>query len=221
MKKADFDKIPMIDKQTQYTEWELDEIGKIFRLNKVTDVFGVGLLHRHYDMPKDNVALITAMGSKVSVCKATELAGDVNNDTIRGEMFLFNDSKKFQAYEYQRGAHYDFPHKFLNDLKVLFAEHDHIRKKFVLIASLPSHGGRNVEFHAADTLATITLKSDLWEGDAAPKVLTAWKYRSVQPAEDGTYSAGHDHNNSYSASSHAELAPASQTESYPPKTRTS
>jgi hypothetical protein len=202
MSATDFNKITLIEDQIQYTTKELDDIGAIFHDNKVTDIFGVGLLHRHYDMPEDNIALITDMGTKVAVCKATKLGGDVNKHTVRGEMFLFNDSEKFQAYEYQRGAQYDLPHQFLKDLKDLFDENDGLRRKFVLVASLPSHGGRNVEFHA-DAFSTITLKSDLWEGDPPPKVLTAWKY-FTDPAQHGTatVTVKYEQINSYSSSSH-------------------
>jgi hypothetical protein len=90
-------------------------LGDLFHRHNLHERFGLHLLHRHYILPEDCIALKSHVDADISLTKIEPIA-TVDVSTIRGTLYLLNDDGRFQAYEYEHGDQIDIPSAFLEEL---------------------------------------------------------------------------------------------------------
>ena len=93
-------------------------LGDVFYRHNVHDRFGLHLLHRHYVLPKNCVALKSDVDSEISLTKIESISNiDVN--AHRGVLYRLDDAGRFQEYEYEQGEQIDIPGEFLEELSAV------------------------------------------------------------------------------------------------------
>jgi hypothetical protein len=171
MSSADFNKITHIHDQTPLDLATLTDLCSIFQTHGVTDKFGIQLLHRHYVMPNESLAVTTRVDNSIVATKVTP-ASDVDFKKVRGQLYLLNQWSKFQAYEYEFGPSVTFPHMFLADL-ALYILQKGLQGKVALIAdSPPGHPTYEVML---GTQTTASVSGDAWKAGQDQMSLIGWK----------------------------------------------
>lgn len=97
-------------------------LADIFHRHNLHERFGLHLLHRHYILPVDCIALKSQVDSDISLTKIEPIA-NVDVGAIRGTLYLLNDDGCFQAYEYEHGDPVDIPAVFLEELSEAFLKY--------------------------------------------------------------------------------------------------
>lgn len=168
----DFNKIFDIHDQGQLEPDTLKAIGAIFQAHDVTDKFGLQLLHRHYQIPEDSIAVTTQIGGSIAVTKITPV-GNVDTTAIRGQLYFLNDNGNFQAYEYEYGPAISFPSAFLVDLAAFIKQYG-LQSKVALISDAPPSNPSYEVFLGSN--ATATVAGDVWKGGQNDMETIGWKF---------------------------------------------
>jgi len=170
----DFNRIPDIHEQSGLAPEILKAIGSIFQDHGVVNDHSLQLLHRHYRMPDNSIALTTSIDECISVTKITP-AGTVDLEAIRGQLYLLNKEDKFQAYEYEYGPPVSFSDAFLDEL-AWFIRKNVLQDKISLVSAAPVPEFSTFE-RAVGSEATVTISCELSanQGDEVTKIV-GWKF---------------------------------------------
>lgn len=174
-----FNKIPHIHDQPQLEPDLLEQFALLFQAHGVLDAHSLQLLHRHYQMPNDSIALTTQIDESIYVTKITPIH-DVDIEAICGQLYLLNDEGNFQAYEYEYGPPVSFPPAFLSDLASLIRQNE-IQDKVALVSASP----KCFSFEkVVGSDATVTIFQPT-NADADDKVI-AWKFENTADEPPGS-----------------------------------
>ena len=92
--------IPEIEDQVQLSFEQLQALRDILKGHNVQDKFGLHLLHRHYEMSENAIAMTARIDDDIEITKATSIA-EIDHTVIRGQFYRLNEKGQFQAYEYE------------------------------------------------------------------------------------------------------------------------
>lgn len=158
----DFNKlVPRFPDQSPFEPEMLVAIGRIFKTHGVDSVYGLQLLHRHFQLPEGAISLTRQLDESIVTTKATPVSS-LDMKEIRGQLYLLNEAGKFQAYQYEYGSTTSFPSAFLTDL-ANFIQKNHLRHKIALVSTEHLPKSRMVEL-AVGNDATVTF-SGKWSGN--------------------------------------------------------
>lgn len=175
----DFNKIPHIDDQPALDPELAKEIGLIYQKHNVLELYGLHLLHRHYEITDNTVVHITAVDECIHVTKPSP-ADTVDLNNMRGRLYILNEAGKFQAYEYEPGPSSSFSESFLEDFADFIKKHN-LRYRVALDAHAAAAKYPSIEFPAGSD-ATVTITGNLVEalhntrGEKENAKKVGWKF---------------------------------------------
>jgi hypothetical protein len=181
--KPEFEKIPNIHGQREFSEDETTKIGDIFRAHGVCDKFSLQLLHRHFDIPDGAIVLTEPADPGVFVSKVTPIQ-EVDLLSTRGQLYYLNDEEKFQAYEYEYGPPVDFSEAFLKDL-IAFIQTQDISDRFALASTAGVHNAPPMLEWEIGSQATVTVSGEraITQIDSE-QIKVNWKYSAIPDAHE-------------------------------------
>jgi hypothetical protein len=115
---AAFNSIKDIHDQDNLSPDIVQELGTILKKYNVADKYMLGLLHRHYTLPDNALAITTEVSPDVAVTKITHLE-TVDVSELQGQLYCLTSDDQWQAYEYEYHGDLDpvsFDPNFLSEL---------------------------------------------------------------------------------------------------------
>lgn len=198
--KYEFEKIPDIHVQQEFSDEETAAIGDIFRAHNVADKFSLQLLHRHFDIPDGAIVFAESVDPGVVVAKVTTIQ-DVDLMNARGQLYYLNKDGKFQAYEYEYGPIVTFPEAFLKELLEFIKARD-LRDRFALASTTVAPYSAPMLEWQIGSQATVTISGEraIAQTDSTP-IKVNWK----DSAADGTRELGTGYETSIKTGNHSVL----------------
>jgi hypothetical protein len=97
--------------------------GDIILRHGLQTQFGVTLLHRHFEMPPDSIAVKSTLSDDIDVMRFLKVT-EIDSTQIRGFAFKLTPDKQFQAYEYSTDPDvaFEIPEAFRDDMIELFTD---------------------------------------------------------------------------------------------------
>ncbi|KAJ5626392.1 hypothetical protein N7510_002701 [Penicillium lagena] len=107
--------LPNDEDQPQVQRIHLQELASLFTRFNVQKIFGVHLIHGHFQIEEDKIMLGTSLKSVRGCWTQPTSIADIKPAEIHGHIFKLTASGEMQAYEYRQG-----PTTSLNDVDPLF-----------------------------------------------------------------------------------------------------
>jgi len=163
----------------------VQELGAILQKHNVADKYMLGLLHRHYILPENALAVTVEVSPDVAITKITPLE-KVKTSALRGQLYFITSDYQWQAYEYELGSEpVSFESHFLYELGAAIVSRG-LQDKISLASS--TNASNTSEFQIAPN-ATVTISSphlNLKEQDYYPRVV-AWAFDELALAGNYQY----------------------------------
>lgn len=198
---SDYNSIECFKKEQTISRDHLEEIAKIYVRNEMHHNYGVGILHRHVDIPEECVMVHSlcdtvdvCYSDTVAICRAVH-ARDLDHQNVMPHSFLLNSNGLFQAYEYDSMKLQRSPptERFLHQLRHFLVNHQLTK----MVAILPEDGRRNsVELLLPDNQGMAYEEVNSFGSSA----ITGWKFckdldgkiqciekHGCDPQEDGVH----------------------------------
>jgi hypothetical protein len=88
--------------QPEVTADQLQSLAELFTRHDAQDIFGVHLVHGHFQIDKDTIMLGIGTDSMGYWTQPTKSA-DVDKDNVHGHIYVLSSENHFLAYEYRGG----------------------------------------------------------------------------------------------------------------------
>jgi len=165
---------------------------KIFRLHNVDNHLGLQLLHTHYALPPDSIALTMEVEKGVTYTQITPLS-TVSVDDIRGQLYFFNEDHKFQAYEYEYGPAVDLPTCFLEDIGKYITE-NRLEKQVAIGTSIPERPTTEVTLGANATATVTGAKAEARAKELGELRIVGWQFNlgNFEPSPCASHARCHE-----------------------------
>lgn len=164
--------------------YELEQLAHIFISFQVHHYWGIGILHRHADVPDMHIMVHETGSHHVDECRSQDVTCLYNSQIEPNSLYLNSDGK-FQAYEYEsrRSGRPPIDREFLHCLQKRLTER-RLHKALALVAR-PRSGLEQatetlIQSQHGDIIGTRSVGIDVPHGslDDGEGLITSWTFDS-------------------------------------------
>ena len=175
---VEYNRIRTFEEQqsTQLPNHILQAIARLFIASGIEHDYGLGILHRHFEIPSETI-LLHCTQDLVRSCVIRN-SSELPRASVRAHSLYLNEAHDFQAFEYDLDStRQQLSAEFLHELRALFLQHD-LANFLAVIPNL--HAAEELfEFQLADNSGMITIPKSMVEAADMQETIqttTGWAF---------------------------------------------
>jgi len=123
MKPEDYNKIPIFPEENPFDDDVIRKAGEVIRRHKMESKYGAILVHRHFEMPPDSIAIKDPAADDIEIMRLSRI-DTIAPRQVYGCSFKLVESGEFQAYEHSTyPVETELPEAFRQDLTEFICQH--------------------------------------------------------------------------------------------------